>query len=112
MLTGVCVISALSYGVTLILAGAMGQSCRPNGNLSQVVRLVVDDNRTWGNTYLLGRSVLGDASYPLSFEGVLDRCRHNLSLFQSFHLERLFNLEDYFHIPLTDMASLKYNIDR
>lgn len=110
MLTGVCVISALFYGVTLVLAGGLGQSCRPNGNLSQILRLVVDDNRTWRGVHLLGQAVLGNASYPLTFEGFLSSCQQNCSLYQSLKLREVLKLDDYFFVPFANMVKMINNL--
>ena len=98
LLTGVCVVSALSYGTSLVLAGGVGVACGPHGNLSELLQHVVDDNTTWGGAHLLGGALLRNASYPLTFEGALVRCGRNRSLYQSFQLHSRFPLDDYFFI--------------
>ena len=87
-----------------MVVGGLGQSCQPKGNLSQLLRSVVDHNSTWRGTYLLGKGVLGNASYPLTFEEVLGRCRLNQSVYQSFQLGNVFDLEAAFFVAASEMV--------
>ena len=106
MLTCVCVISALSCAATLVIAGGVGQACHPSGDLSRVLRMVVDDNRTWRGVHLLGQAVLDNASYPLTFESLLSGCQRNLSVYQALQLDQVFNLDSYFTPPGSDIVSI------
>ena len=99
MLTGVCVASALAGAVCLIIAGGVGQACHPHGNMSQVLKEIVDNTVTWRGGHLLGQAVLGNASYPLTFEDVLQGCRVNQSLYQALKLHHVINLDLSFAAP-------------
>jgi hypothetical protein len=104
MLTVVSVLSAASYGVALVLAGGVGQSCEPNRNFSELLRQVIDSNVTWGGTYLLGQAVLGNASYPLTFENVLEGCQLNRSLYVTLELGSILDLERDIHVSDADQV--------
>ena len=108
MMTGVCILSAIFYGVSLVIAGGIGQSCHPHGNFSELLRLVIDDNRTWRGTHLLGLAIHGNRSYPLTFKSVLDDCRLNLSLYTSLKLGDRFNLEQ--DIGILDEDKVWYSL--
>lgn len=110
MLTGVSVVSAVFYGVSLVLAGGTGQSCNPNRNFSELLRLVIDDNQTWGGVYLLGQAVLGNASYPLTFGRVLEGCRLNNSLYSTLELDAVFDLEQDIHISAAEQVSARNRV--
>ncbi len=99
MLTGVCVTCAFSGATCLVIAGGVGQTCRPDNDLSQVLKEVVDNAATWRGSYLLGKAVLGNASYPLTFEEVLQSCRENQSLYEALKLRRVVDLDMYLAPP-------------
>lgn len=94
MLTGVCAVSAAFYGVSLVIAGGLGQGCLPDENFSELLSMVVDDKETWGGTYLLGKALLNNGSFPLTFKDVLENCRLNHSLYTSLQLSNRFNFEE------------------
>lgn len=94
----ICALSAVFHGVSLVLAGGLGQSCQPYGNFSELLRLVIDDNMTWRGNHLLGKAVLGNGSYPLTFRGVLESCQLNESLYNSLHLGNRFDLEECIYV--------------
>ena len=104
-LTGVSIVSALTHGTAIVLAGGLGQSCRPNRDFSQVLRSVIDDSSTWGGAYLLGQALHGNASYPLTFGNVLERCGQNYSLHESLELENVFDFEEKIFILPADQVS-------
>ena len=97
--------SAIIHGVSLVIAGGMGQSCHPRDDFSDLISSVIDNNITWRGTYLLGQAVLGNATYPLTFEGVLGRCEMNQSLYASFQLGNSFDLAGTFFVSESDMVS-------
>ena len=105
---GVFISSAIFYGVALVIAGGIGQSCHPHGNFSELLRLVIDDNRTWGGTHLLGLAIHRNGSYPLTFESILDDCRLNRSLYTSLKLGDRFNLEQ--NIGILDEDKVCYSL--
>ena len=105
-LTAICVISALSAAACLVIAGGVGQSCHPHGNLSHVLQLVVDDTSTWRGSYLLGQAIQGNSSFPLTFEKFLGSCRRNDSLYQVLKLDQKFYLDAYFSLPSTAMVNV------
>ena len=104
MLAGVCVVSASFHGVALVLAGGLGQGCHPDGNFSELLSAVIDDQTTWGGAHLLGQALLGNASYPLTFRSVIDSCRLNRSLYEALELGCVFNLEEDIYIAAADMV--------
>lgn len=90
----VCLISALSFGYFISVAGVMGRACGPQNNFSLIVKHVIDDQSTWKGEYPLGRVILQNPSYPLTVQLLLDSCRRNESLFMALHLAHRHNLEE------------------
>lgn len=102
MLAVVCVVASLSYSVSLILAGGLAQGCGPYGNFSDLLSSVIDDNRTWRGVHLLGQSVLGNGSYPLTFASLVERCRNNRSLYEALQLGNRFNFREDLNITAAE----------
>jgi len=49
---------------------------------------VIDDYYTWGGEYPLAKMVLDDPEYPLTYQKVLDGCRHGNHLYTVLELEK------------------------
>ncbi len=91
-LLAVCIVSAAGFGFFLTVGGVLGRSCGRHGNFSTALTNVVDHSDSWNGGYPLGYWLIGNASYPLTVGGVLERCRRNLSLYESLQLEERLNL--------------------
>jgi len=66
--------------------------------------MVVDDTSTWHGSYLMGKAIQGNSSFPLTFEKFLDACRHNDSLYRVLELEQQLHLDACFSPPNTTMV--------
>jgi len=49
---------------------------------------VIDDYNTWGGEYPLAHMVLDDPAYPLTYQKVLNGCRHGDNIFTVLDLEK------------------------
>lgn len=106
----VCVVSAVFYGVFLCVVGVVDQGCGHHGNFSNLIRYVIDNNQTWGESYPLGSAIFENGSYPLTVGGVLDSCHRHQSLFTVLQLAHRYNIDDIIDIPETEEVSTLYRL--
>ena len=82
--------SSVSFGVFLSMNGVLGPVCGTHNNFTMAIMNVIDNKDTWGGIFPLGLALIGNSSYPLTVQSVLDECRQNHSLYVSLQLvERL-----------------------
>ena len=91
--------------------GAFGTKICPLFTEDELFTKIIDVPANFNNEYILGKAVLGNASYPLTVKSVLDNCRADATLWQSLQLTKRLNLTNLLDIQhkfniTTDLYSI------